>query len=445
MDKIESFTFKGPRAYFTNFDHRIVSRSPDTVSLRKDVERKLKILLLAKQTVVCAASHLTSEFAYSIFRDNPILLQEGLVIPALRSDRRDMTDVFSGKDVPFTSDSQKKEMIAYYNENLKKVVTWDLFDNSSWFRNNFLQQLADQNSILRRNLKKASQKQIELMTKQIELNPTLEREVIDDFSQKLNKADAKKLLSFRELLYHISGSRVVRCEGSVPQENYIDYNLGDISEKNTSLSDTNIFWKMFLEIAFDTLRKPNLPVELLDLLTFDHINEIRKPLMSGGFQDQYDQIIAKSIHAITTNNPSETILGVNEIMPIREKLQTTFNEVVDKELVDFGKKKMGNMRNSKSLTKSGVSLALGALGFVPNPLISIFANSIGMLIESPSFLINLFDNIKSRASADQYIEYLKTREKTLRKVIKQSELSQKTPLLDAVDVLSSALSDKVRI
>jgi hypothetical protein len=92
-----------------------------------------------------------------------------------------------------------------------------------------------------------------------------------------------------------------------------------------------------------------------------------------------------------------------------------------------------------------VSLALGALGFVPNPLISIFANSIGMLIESPSFLINLFDNIKSRASADQYIEYLKTREKTLRKVIKQSELSQKTPLLDAVDVLSSALSDKVRI
>ena len=145
MNKIEASDFKGPRAYFTNFDHRIVSRSPDTALLRRNVERRLKILLLTKHTVVCAASHLTSEFAYSLFRDNPILLEEELIVPALRRDRRDMADVFSGKDVPVISSSQSKEMIAFYENNLRKVVSWDLFDNSFWFRNNFLQQLLYKN------------------------------------------------------------------------------------------------------------------------------------------------------------------------------------------------------------------------------------------------------------------------------------------------------------
>ena len=445
MKKIESSDFKGPRAYFTNFDYRIVSRSSDINLLRKDVERRLKILLLTKHTVVCAASHLTSEFAYSLFRDNPILLEEELVVPALRRDRRDMTDVFGGKDVQVISTSQAKEMTAFYENNVKKVVSWDLFDNSSWFRNNFLQQLSDKNSILRRSLKKTSQKQLGLMEKQVESNPILERETIEEFAKNLKRTDSVRLLNFRELLYHISGSRVVRCEGSLPQENYIDYNLVDISDKNTSLSDVNIFWKIFLEVAFDTLRKPSLPIELLDLLTFEHIHKIRQPLLDGEFQEKYDEIIKRSIQAITSDNPNEIILNVNQIMLIRDKIQLTFDEIFEKEITDFGKKKLGNLRDTKSLAKSSTSLALGALGFVPNPLISILANSAGLLIESPSFFINLFDNIKTRASADQYIEYLKIREATLRKVIKQSEISEKTPLLDAVDILSSALSDKVRI
>jgi hypothetical protein len=78
MKRIDPQTFKGPRAYFTNFDYRIVERTRNREKLRQDIERKLKILLLTKNTIVCAASHLTSEFAYQLFRENPILLNKGL-------------------------------------------------------------------------------------------------------------------------------------------------------------------------------------------------------------------------------------------------------------------------------------------------------------------------------------------------------------------------------
>ena len=445
MERIEPTTLQGPRAYFTNIDHRIVSRSQDKQLLRREVERRLKILLLTKGIVVCAASHLTSSFAYSLFRDNPILLREGLVIPALRRDRRDIADVFEGKDVPAISDDERKEMIGFYNSNLTKVVSWDLFDNSSWFRNQFLHQLKDNNSVLRRSLKKVSRKRITQMMKEVETNPILERETIEWLSQELKDSDRISLMNFRELLYHISGSRVVHCEGNLPQEDYIDYDLRDISEGNTSLSDVSVFWKIFLEVAFDTLRKPNFPVDLLDLLAFENIHQIRKPLLDGNFQEKYDQIVKKSIQAITADNPGKIMLDVNEIMMIRDKLALTFDEIFEKELADFSKKKMKALQGQRTLVKSGSSFALGILGLVPHPVVSIIAGTASILMETPSFLINLFGTIKTRKGMNQYQAYLERREAVLRKIIDKSKISEKTPLLDAVDVLASYLSEKVRV
>jgi hypothetical protein len=60
----------GPRAYFTAFDPKIVARSGDSSELRLQCERKLKLLLLLKSRVVCAASHLSSPIAHAIFRAN---------------------------------------------------------------------------------------------------------------------------------------------------------------------------------------------------------------------------------------------------------------------------------------------------------------------------------------------------------------------------------------
>ena len=59
----------------------------DRKAYRREVERRLRIILLTKKTVVCATSHLTYKFAYDLLRVNPVLLDETMMIPALWRDK----------------------------------------------------------------------------------------------------------------------------------------------------------------------------------------------------------------------------------------------------------------------------------------------------------------------------------------------------------------------
>ena len=71
IKRIKPNNFQGPRAYFTDFDFKIIRFKNNEEIYRKEVERRLKIMLLTKNTIVCAASHLTHKFAYNLFKDNP--------------------------------------------------------------------------------------------------------------------------------------------------------------------------------------------------------------------------------------------------------------------------------------------------------------------------------------------------------------------------------------
>jgi hypothetical protein len=81
MKRISPNGFQGPRVYFTGFDHRIVSGITGRELFEKNIERRMKLLLLHKTTMVCAASHLKTEFAYQFFKKHPELLRESLVLP----------------------------------------------------------------------------------------------------------------------------------------------------------------------------------------------------------------------------------------------------------------------------------------------------------------------------------------------------------------------------
>lgn len=442
MERIEASSFQGPRAYFTNFDYRIVSRSEDTDALVREIERRIKVMLLTKGTIVCAASHLTSQFAFDLFQKHPILLTESLVIPALRRDKEDISAVFEGRVIP---EEQKREMISFYNAHIDKVVTWDVSDDSTYFRDSFLQQLTDVNSILRTNLKKTHEKKINSVIKKIESTPTLGRDLIEGFAQSLRGSDKETVLNLRELLYHIFGAKSVNCESSLPQENYLDYSPSDLSSNRAILSDVHIFWKIFLELAFDSLHRPNLPMELMDLLSFKDIDYLRKPLLNGEFQKQYDQIINGAIQSIRANNPDKIIFNVQEIISIRETFVEVFDEIFEKEFEVFVNKKMSRIIDPKSLSKSGVSVGLGLAGFIPDPIISLSANTISVLLETPSFLVNLWSKIKNKSEKDKYQSYLQQREQALHSIVASSQISSKTPLLDAVDILSAALSEKICI
>ena len=129
MRRVKPETIRGPRAYFTDFDHRIVDRTRSLATLRQKGERKLKALLLLKGQIVCAASHLSTRFAYGFFKENPILLTSGSILPAFRSDKKDFSELFARKRF-----KEKNSAIQFYKDHIQKTVDWELDKNSMWFR-----------------------------------------------------------------------------------------------------------------------------------------------------------------------------------------------------------------------------------------------------------------------------------------------------------------------
>lgn len=149
MKRIERSELKGANAYFTNFDYRIVASVSNNDVLNREIERVLKILLLTKNNVVCAASHLINPISYNLFSNNPILLEKELIIPAFRSDKKDISELFEGKNV-----GKKDRMLysSFYADNLRKTVLWDVHENSSWFRDSFVQGIISEKTVVRKNL-----------------------------------------------------------------------------------------------------------------------------------------------------------------------------------------------------------------------------------------------------------------------------------------------------
>ena len=268
MQRINASQFVGPRAYFTNIDHRFLGQQHVSLQLRRAVERELKVLLLTKHTVVCAASHLKGQFAYDLVRANPVLLEKTMLVPALRNDRSDITELFADDSHP---NPLRDEMIQFYGERIHTVVGWDLVDNTSWFHAVTLHNLQDEQSVLRRKLTCSDAAIIAEMIAIVQNTPRMGRGVFDRCAALLAHPDRDVMLNFRDILYHMSGSRVIRCESHLPPATYIDFSHKDMANGNVALDETSVFWKVFMEVAFESLQRPLLPVEMLDLLTFEDI------------------------------------------------------------------------------------------------------------------------------------------------------------------------------
>ncbi len=440
MQRLKPKYFSGPRSYFTDFDHRIVSRTQDLFHLRSDTERKIKLLLLIKSRIVCAASHIATEFAYDIFKDNPRLLVEGHIVPALRKDKNSIAELFERKSI-----SRKAEIIKYYEQHVKYSVDWELEDNSSWFRDRFIEEISNPTSLIRKQLSKLSPTVIptiviDNLKKEIRENRIISRSQIEHFAKKLSNPQKELLYNFRELIYHLSGARVVNCESSLPQENYIDYDIADLKGKRNKLSDDQILFKLFIELAFETIQRRMIPFELLDWLSFDDILSIRKPILESNFQRKYDQLISMLIKGIRQDYTG-LFFDLNQLEKIRNSLELTFKEVFENELPYFMKNCA--MKQAKELGSIGSSVALGALGFFP--VIGQVASSASILKDSPALLFNIRQTLSSRKAISDLGCYISNKEYLLRKKIEESSISDRATMLEMVDLFSQLIGEKIKI
>lgn len=435
MDKINPNDFFGPRAYFTDFDYKIVKHKYNKEIYRRDTERKLKILFLTKNTVVCAASHMTHKFTFDLFKDNPILLDNEMIIPALRVDKEHPVDYLNGMRL---KKSLKDDMATFYTDNIKKAVSWELIDNSSWFKENLIKALNDEKSVIRRNLTNIPPKKISILIDDIDNQQFLSREFILENISNWPKNEKRIFRNFNNLVYHMSGASVTNCESALPQENYIDYSLADISNHKTILSEIQIFWKMFLELAFETLLKNNIPIELLDSLNFEDIYYLRKPIEESSFRKRYDELIQKSIQVIEKKNPDDILYDVEEIFKMKENVSNGFRDIFELEIPELLKAK--HINNAKGLGKNCLSVGVGLI-----PVLSNAASLVELASSGHELFTNGHQTIRSLQEMKNYNLYVKNKERTLHKIISKSSIADKSELLGVVHLLVETINSKMKL
>ncbi|MFW9879785.1 MAG: hypothetical protein ACFFG0_42465 [Candidatus Thorarchaeota archaeon] len=192
MERIEPVTLKGNNDYFTDFDYRILSRIGTTEEIDNYIQISLKEKLLTKNTLVIAASHLTSEYVYNLFRKFPLALKSGLIMPAFPRDKIDLSELFEDKQ-----GKEKEDIINFYKDNISKTVLWDLASNSKFFKDTFHYNI-NHETIFHRKLKRIlNEKEINELIEEIEKSELLSRETIENFTKKY-PASQELILNFRD-------------------------------------------------------------------------------------------------------------------------------------------------------------------------------------------------------------------------------------------------------
>jgi hypothetical protein len=261
---------------------------------------------------------------------------------------------------------------------------------------------------------------------------------LDEGAKQLPPAAHTMLMSFGALLYHVFGAKSVDSESCLPQENYVDHDLADIEQRRTRLSEDQIFQKVFLEAALDTLQKEYIPLEFLDYLSFQDIVLIRKPIEDSDFRTEYDRFTRACIESVTKGDTTR-ILDVQALESIRERLKKSFDVVFNKELRPFLKKKA--RESGKALLGSSSSLALDIVGFIP--VASVPAGAISAIRDSRAWMFNVQDVWSDVLVMRDQTKLLDRRRTLLEKYISDQSLSDKATMLDLVDLLMKTIAKKM--
>ncbi|MBM2816349.1 MAG: hypothetical protein HW421_3111 [Ignavibacteria bacterium] len=383
MKFIDPQNLELPRVYFTEFDRVTYSQvewnNQEINDIKLNLERKVKLLALIKGFVVIATSHLfESELAQEFIKENPIVLEKGILVPALISKYKSFTDFYHYKKNESKEKelySQKEDINCLLMNSVDSVISWDVNLTSQWFKERLIKDLNEEKSVLRHNLSDIKNTVIcDLSDKISEIISPSRGDIY-----KLGKNTGNKLLweilcNYTDFVYYLSGAHAVNSEGVLPQENLIDFSITDLEKGKTKLSEYEIFYKIFVNIIHDKTQK-YFPVEILDLLTFKEIIELRESLFHSKFIEKYNLLMEKTKNKVDLFDTDKIILSLSELCEFEDELQKIFTEAVVNE-IKIMKKIEKVKKGGKLLTNIGSSFTFyGTIESVYQIIISLLSFS----------------------------------------------------------------------
>lgn len=429
-------SLKGPRAYFTEWNKRNFPTAGASDAIRLTVLRKLKSLLLTKRNIVFAASDLNSPIAFQILVENPELLDQGILLPALREDRNTLEDV--------TTDPAVRSFIA---DRSVSAVSWKLDENVDWFKSRLIDELSTKNSVIRTQLLELdSSFEHNSLVVALSVENQSVQDVVDQHANFMSPPAREVLLDFRRLLYHMSGARVVHSESFLPQENLIDRDILS-TEGRARLSEDAIFFKIFVEQALRTLGRKQIPIEFLDEVSIPEILTLRSVYDSSGFIESYDKMVESMLRAAVSDDPRTAIFHLTQLEEARNYLFSNFTRHFETELQIFNKAK--RITAVKSVVSPSTSVALGVSGLILGPTGALVASLLSLAKDSLAMrgafasMVNLFRIFSTSGSVESELASQSAKIALLKKNV--GTMASDSGLLEAAEKYSALVSEAYKI
>lgn len=435
MNFINPANLKIPRVYFTEFDRITYSQvgwtEEDIEEIKRSLERKVKLLGCIKGVVIIATSHLfESELAQEFIRANPIVVEHGIILPALSSKYDSFSAFLSSKRSESKEQSRylgndKDEINSLLSNSVDATVKWDAQKTTEWFKQRLTHDLQDERSVLRFNLSTVSQQIIaDTVARISDLEFPSRGEIYQIAKNSGEKVLWMRLSDYADFLYYLSGARAVNSEGVLPQENLIDFSITDLARGKTKLSEYEIFFRIFVSIIKDRTQK-FFPVDILDSLTFQEIIELRKTLLHSGFVEKYNKLMEKTKQRVEITDTEQLILNVEELAQFEDELHAIFTDTIVKEVYQMKKVDL-KKKMSKVLTNIGSLLT--------------FYGTIESVTQLAVNVLSLFGFDKQVRQTERKIEHGLQK---IKKFVNRSQMEQRPLLLRFLSEIGKRYSSKV--
>ncbi len=421
MKYINPNDLNGARVYFTGFDSQsyITQNKDERLNI---LQRTLKVLLLTKNKIVFGASHLKGDLAKEILEQAPFLFENNLLLPALRNEHNgNLENAINGKN-----DIDLKGFNCY--------VGWDLEDNTTWFQEKILEGFKYQNSLLRNNIQFTTNHKINEIIEKLEKSKYFDRDSSNIITSLLNKNDLQFYKRYQNLVYNISGSRVVNCESSLDQENMnLDYSLTDIENKKTTLSEVEIFHRIFIEQVLNTLHRNNtlFNISFIDALTFKDIVDLRERIEQSSFIEKYNRLVNKSSQTIMKNDYID-FYSLQEILQLSDEIHLNFNKDIEKEAETYLKRQK-RYDNEKKIWEPVYNIIKSF-----NPVSSTLDQGKNLIY----FTRNLYNVMTDEKDKNIRQDFLEKQTSIAKNLLQSAELENSTALVETVKLLRQYLFEK---
>jgi hypothetical protein len=331
------------RVFFTEFDRVTYSQvawsREEVDAISQNLERKVKLLTLTKGQIVIAASHLLeSEIAHDFLFAYPDVLAKGIIVPSLRSEfstcaeflERKRTHPDKGESEHFQSEEATE--VASMIDSAPAVVRWGVHDMSDWFKTRLLTDLRDEKGLIRLAIRNEGVILPMDLDAQIEKEKVLSRGAVYRIAKETKIKPLWDLIcNYTDFLYYLSGARTTHSEGVLPQENLLDFSIGDLAGQQTRLSEYEVFFKLFIDVV-KARTSTHFPTDMLDTLSMDDTVDLHGIAVSTDFTEKYNNIQVKTKEALNIHDPERLVLLMHELDEFERELHTQFGLALDNEL-----------------------------------------------------------------------------------------------------------------